>query len=793
MTSTADNPQNFPTVTLNDPTAILADLPDADTIASEAATMRANAQQSRAADVESFERCDTDGFLSQWGHRSMASEYEAKASLIESHGRAEFPAIFTPGGELIDATRVQSQFGGWRWRTADRRYLNQSAAKSAERRAATNLASGFVLGTISDAAYVELAGSTYTNIRPVRFRADERDYSKVIVIDNGQTTQAPEASEAGRLYDPVLDAVTDVTDPEYPVRASIPGRLHDALSAMDALEGVTLRDITWDHKKQGAGWSSVATGTRAQLAELRGYLESLAGLIQDGTYTAAELGGLSARRLTEVATRLANPTPAPTAETAPEVAEATAETAPEVAEATAETAPEVAETAPRGHHPHHADDTLVRAALHALEGFPGAELTPHGLAAGTTGYSLSPHGTRITVLWAIDGAAGAADRADDGPWWVALGHIAAALRADGWVVDAGSTRPVLTARLYPCVVYPAKPAPRPERVALRSKQIAALSSFNVNAPADLRTLGLDYRGQTLASLVRSGLLETGVRESNWLRLTGDAVCVTDRGIRALEDHTAEEAWRQLADVGIEPGDVVTLPGGRTLKATRAFLSHTDLVHVQGHGIAVVMDDAGTMCEFTKLVKTPAPLDRDHPLSIAAARSLGEFLPARVSVYGRTSGATGYTLTPIPGQGGALLIEYRLDGRSAGRDGDHAAHWVRLEPIADALEADGWEVRRTPTIPQLIATRPRGRVDAARAHFKQLAAIAPLTRPVTPTLRDGSPRPLGSKCWHPAGSATTRCGLDPEAVRSMGSETKATCPDCVAHLAADFHPDGTPRS
>ena len=89
----------------------------------EAARNRAEAERRSEASRESFDRCDTDGFLSQWASDMTASKLRAEAKLVEAGGLAEFPGLFdVTTGERVPAVLVVSD-GKWgrrySWRICD--------------------------------------------------------------------------------------------------------------------------------------------------------------------------------------------------------------------------------------------------------------------------------------------------------------------------------------------------------------------------------------------------------------------------------------------------------------------------------------------------------------------------------------------------------------------------------------------------------------------------------------------------------------------------------------------------
>lgn len=61
---------------------------------------------------ESFERCDTDGFLSQWAAGKMADRKRLEAEVVENGGKWEFPGLFRKSdGKRIRAKVINTRFG----------------------------------------------------------------------------------------------------------------------------------------------------------------------------------------------------------------------------------------------------------------------------------------------------------------------------------------------------------------------------------------------------------------------------------------------------------------------------------------------------------------------------------------------------------------------------------------------------------------------------------------------------------------------------------------------------------
>jgi hypothetical protein len=83
---------------------------------------RAEAAKHRQDARESWDRSDTDGFLSQWGSGLSAQEADEKAKLAEAGGIATFERtiLLTAEGETTDARRVETRYGTkWRLDSTD--------------------------------------------------------------------------------------------------------------------------------------------------------------------------------------------------------------------------------------------------------------------------------------------------------------------------------------------------------------------------------------------------------------------------------------------------------------------------------------------------------------------------------------------------------------------------------------------------------------------------------------------------------------------------------------------------
>ena len=71
---------------------------------------RADAARNREQAAESWERSDTDGFLSQWASGKTAQLNDAKARLMEQGKRDDFPGLYE-GDRRVAARLITTQFG----------------------------------------------------------------------------------------------------------------------------------------------------------------------------------------------------------------------------------------------------------------------------------------------------------------------------------------------------------------------------------------------------------------------------------------------------------------------------------------------------------------------------------------------------------------------------------------------------------------------------------------------------------------------------------------------------------
>lgn len=86
---------------------------------------------------DSFERCDTDGFLSQWAGGLTAQQKRKQADIEEAGGTALFAkdVLLTLDGEATDARIVETRYGTkWRLDSTDEWIKYGSSAKALAKR-----------------------------------------------------------------------------------------------------------------------------------------------------------------------------------------------------------------------------------------------------------------------------------------------------------------------------------------------------------------------------------------------------------------------------------------------------------------------------------------------------------------------------------------------------------------------------------------------------------------------------------------------------------------------------------
>ena len=153
---------------------------------------RDQAAKARQSEQESYERSDTDGFMSQWASGLTSREYEMKAVIADNGGLSEFSALFDLEGNLIPAKYIETRYG-WSWALLDsdeptasfKGFFSPSRAQTDSYRIANDAKKGYYVGTVKAPANVKLFGESLVGVRPIIYRTDGGFSREVEIVDNG--------------------------------------------------------------------------------------------------------------------------------------------------------------------------------------------------------------------------------------------------------------------------------------------------------------------------------------------------------------------------------------------------------------------------------------------------------------------------------------------------------------------------------------------------------------------------------------------------------------------------------
>lgn len=147
---------------------------------------------------DSFDRSDTDGFLSQWAGHLSSQTNSMKARLAEDGNLAEFNALFDLEGNLVPAKYIRTVYG-WTWALLSSEdpsssftgFFKPSEAKSDNTRVNNDAKKGYYVGRVMAPAAVGTEGSgrglsAALTVRNVVFRTDKGFSTDVVVLDNGK-------------------------------------------------------------------------------------------------------------------------------------------------------------------------------------------------------------------------------------------------------------------------------------------------------------------------------------------------------------------------------------------------------------------------------------------------------------------------------------------------------------------------------------------------------------------------------------------------------------------------------
>lgn len=136
---------------------------DAQAAARKPAEDKARDHDRKAA--ESFDRCDTDGFLTQWSHGVLAGEARLQARIDANGGVLGFPALFDLDGNLVAAKLISGNYGlVWGVLESDDpngrvvQWVNRSEASTAKARNRNMARKGFTEGRVLAPCRAKLGG-----------------------------------------------------------------------------------------------------------------------------------------------------------------------------------------------------------------------------------------------------------------------------------------------------------------------------------------------------------------------------------------------------------------------------------------------------------------------------------------------------------------------------------------------------------------------------------------------------------------------------------------------------------
>lgn len=125
----------------------------------EAKRQREKAEACKNRARESFERCGTDGFVSQWASDLSGDLASTRAKIAENRGRWEFPALFDLRMNRVPAKLIDGKFGPcWAICEEDGRFSGIFISAFPARES-TMKNKGYIEGTEEAPAAAKIAGN----------------------------------------------------------------------------------------------------------------------------------------------------------------------------------------------------------------------------------------------------------------------------------------------------------------------------------------------------------------------------------------------------------------------------------------------------------------------------------------------------------------------------------------------------------------------------------------------------------------------------------------------------------
>lgn len=149
--------------------------------------LREMAKECANRSAASWERSDTDGFMSQWANDTTARVYNLAAELADNDWMAEGPALFDLEGNLVTAETFTGQYGiswvikpqnGGKWA-----FISMSMASKAKTRRTNMERKGYREGTVRRRVVVATGGSmTCISV----YAMDDRNYPELTVVSTDE-------------------------------------------------------------------------------------------------------------------------------------------------------------------------------------------------------------------------------------------------------------------------------------------------------------------------------------------------------------------------------------------------------------------------------------------------------------------------------------------------------------------------------------------------------------------------------------------------------------------------------
>lgn len=124
---------------------------------------------------DSFDRCDTDGFLTQWASGLNSNADRMAADLLDAGNVAEFAALYDLAtGDRVPARLFDGQYGlCWMIVDATTRKATGTFVSAFPKRTATMERKGYREGAELAPARVVMTGSNVCTVRPAVVRTDD--------------------------------------------------------------------------------------------------------------------------------------------------------------------------------------------------------------------------------------------------------------------------------------------------------------------------------------------------------------------------------------------------------------------------------------------------------------------------------------------------------------------------------------------------------------------------------------------------------------------------------------------